>query len=143
MPETYKGIPEEKSDEQDCDIKKVSVDVLKDQRELLFSAIIFTAEGRLADCATCWVSPESLVIRASVVVTSESKSCGKWQDQECWRKEQPCRPPRRKFAKPCVTGMNSARVPEHWRIERREKLLNAWLVDATEKEVLPLKSSPC
>ena len=49
MPETYKGIPEEKSDEQDCDIKKVSVDVLKDQRKLLFSAIIFAAERRLSD----------------------------------------------------------------------------------------------
>ena len=49
MPETLIGIPEEKSDEQDCDIKKVSVDVLKDQRKLLFSAIIFAAERRLSD----------------------------------------------------------------------------------------------
>jgi len=49
MPETFKGIPEEKPDEQDGHIKKVSVDVLKDQRKLLFSAIIFAAERRLAD----------------------------------------------------------------------------------------------
>ena len=49
MPETFKGIPEKKSDEQDCDIKKVPVDVLKDQRKLLFSAIIFAAERRLSD----------------------------------------------------------------------------------------------
>ena len=49
MPETFKGVPEEKSDEQYGDIKKVTVDVLKDQRELLLSAIIFAAERRLAD----------------------------------------------------------------------------------------------
>lgn len=142
MGEADEAVPSQQADEHDRRIEKVTVDVLKDQRKLLLASVVLTAEGRLADRAACWVAPECLVVRASVVVAGESKAGREGEDEERWRKEHPCWPPRGERAKPSVSRVNAVWIPQDRRVKRREQLLDAGLLNTANKKVAALEGGP-
>src|SRR4030081_3835282 len=81
-PEALPRVAREDDEEEQREIEEVPVHVLEDQRQLLLTAI---AVARLTDGTAGGIGPERLVVRAAVVVASEAKAGGKWQDQQCRR----------------------------------------------------------
>src|SRR5687768_11468817 len=73
-----KSVVSEDDDEQKRKIEKVSMNVLDDQWEPALTAVIMS---RLADRASGRVRPEGLVVGAAVVVTGESKTARRPQDE--------------------------------------------------------------
>src|SRR6266705_4831878 len=91
-PHRFPDVNREDDDEGEREIKKVAVHVLHDQGERALAEIRL---ARFAYSASGRVRPETLVIGAAVVITGETKTAGRPQDQERGRKQKPRRPPRR------------------------------------------------
>src|SRR5436190_15559203 len=72
-PKPFEGVVSQDHDKQECDIEKISVNVLHYERKLSLTPIRMT---RLANGATRWVCPEGFVISSAIVVASEPKSAG-------------------------------------------------------------------
>ena len=70
-PHRFPHVVRENQNEEQRKVKEVAVDVLHDERKGIFAQISF---ARLADGASGRVSPKSLVISASVVVTGKPKA---------------------------------------------------------------------
>ena len=84
MLQTGDAVPSKQADEQHRGIQEVAVNVLHDQRELLFAAIVAAAESWLADRAADWITPERLVVGTPIVIASEAESGREGQNQEGW-----------------------------------------------------------
>src|SRR4051812_8473352 len=125
MPVTV-GTCEEKSvrrvvsqnyDKDQCEIQKVSMDVLQDQREFTLAAIFVS---RFADGACYRVGPKRFVIGSAVVIASEPKSAGGPQDQESGCRIENFGYPGGPSTEPCVFGQRlTGRLPDQGRIHRR------------------------
>src|SRR5262249_20789445 len=76
----------ENDDKKECQIKKVSMDVLQDQREFALAAVTRT---RFANGACRRVCPERLVVSTAVVVARQAKSTGCPQNKQSGRDKQP------------------------------------------------------
>src|SRR4051794_4463934 len=81
-PHRFPRVMREEDQEHQREVKKISVDVLNDQRERFLAAISFS---RFANCARRRVRPEGLVVRAPIVIAGKSESGGERQDYQSWR----------------------------------------------------------
>ena len=107
----------EKNDKNQREIKKIAMNILKNQRKFSLAAIIVaTAARRLADGARGRVSPESFVIRAAIVVAGKSKSGRRPENQKCGRKRQPIGNPAR-----FRTEQRVRRIPKQLRANKTAK----------------------
>src|SRR5947209_6872921 len=100
-----KGLPNierENGDKNQRQIKKIAVHILHDQREGIFDKVIM---ARFSDRAGERVGPESLVVRAAIVVAGKTKPARDPKDQKGRGPEQPLGPPGRFWAEPAVRGV--------------------------------------
>src|SRR5688500_18402124 len=70
-PKCLPRVVREKNNKNQCQIKKITMNILQNQRKCALAAIIMT---RFADGAAYRVSPKRLVIRAAIVITGKTKS---------------------------------------------------------------------
>src|SRR5438093_1048953 len=82
-PERFPNVVSENQNENECEIQKIAMHVLHDQRKRTLAEISF---ARLTNRACGRIRPERFVIRAAIVVTGQSKSAGRPQDQKRRRK---------------------------------------------------------
>src|SRR4030088_2884289 len=92
-PQRSVTVIEQDEHEDDGEVQKVAMDVLQNQRKFLLAAI---ALARLAHRARNRIRPESLVVRAAIVVASEAEESGKWQNEHRCRERKDRWPPRRR-----------------------------------------------
>src|SRR5262245_25972467 len=90
-------VPAENEDEEQREVEEVAMDVLHDQWKVTFAPV---ALARLADGTGRRVGPERLVVGAAIVVTRQTKSTGRPEDQHGRR--DPDRQPRGLGAEPGV-----------------------------------------
>src|SRR5438093_6552648 len=91
--------------------------ILHYERERSFAPVAF---ARLTDSTRRRISPECFVICAAVVVTGDTKSRGRPQNQQSRRENEPAGPPARFRSKPTVW-----RIAENFgRIKRRDVIIN-------------------
>src|SRR5712691_656083 len=112
-PKRLPHVVSQNKDKKKCNVQKVAVNVLHDEREGTLAEISF---ARLPHCARRRVCPKGFVISAAVVITGEPKSARRPQNQKRRRKQQPRGPPTWFWSQPTVR-----RVTENFRrIKRRD-----------------------
>src|SRR5438309_2663615 len=94
------GVVRENDQENEGRVQEVAVDVLNNEWQETLAAVAVTG---LSDGTVRRIRPEALVIRPPVVVTGESKACGKWQNQQRGRERQKSRNP--PWPRPLNPGM--------------------------------------
>ena len=69
-PERFPNVDAEDDNENKCEIKKISVHILHNERERALTEIRFS---RLTDGAGRWVRPKRLVIGATIIITGQAE----------------------------------------------------------------------
>ena len=70
-PARFPNIVGENANKDDCEIEKITMHILHDEREGTFAPV---SRARLTDCAGGRIGPEGLVISAAVIITSEPET---------------------------------------------------------------------
>src|SRR3981081_4680686 len=76
-PKRFPNIDTQNDDENECEIKKIAVHVLHDEREGTLTEISF---ARFAHRAGRRIGPERLVVGAAIVITGESETARRPQN---------------------------------------------------------------
>ena len=107
-------IARQNDEEDEGGVQEVAMNVLQYEWQESLAAI---ALARLAHSAARRIGPEALVVSSPIVVAGESKSAGKGQNEQRWRKRQKRgNPPGSGSLDPCVGGV---RVKQR-RVKRRQ-----------------------
>src|SRR6516225_3961193 len=126
-PERLPYVVGEEAQENNCQIEKIPMNVLNDQRKRTLTAIY---TSRLSDSASRRISPQRLVVAAAIVVAGHTEPTGRPQNQKRWGKRQKRRPPGWNRSKPAMRRV----AKQFRRIEGRNI--------RTKRIVVPLKSRP-
>src|SRR4051812_28636644 len=98
----FKNIVGKNQNEKDGDVKKVTVNVLHDERKRTLAEISL---ARLADGAGRRIRPERLVIRASIIIAGEPEAARRPEYQQRRREQKPRWPPPWLRTKPAMRGI--------------------------------------
>ena len=128
-PHRLERVVGEQDDEDDCDIHEVTMHILDDQREGTFAEKGF---ARFTDGAVDRVSPECFVISAAIIITGETKSARRPQNQERGRKRKEVRP---ETGRAVENGVRRI-APDFRRVKRRD------VIGASDPVVVSLKRRP-
>src|SRR5262245_45171517 len=126
-PERFPDVVRKDHQKKECQIKKVSMHILHDQRKRTLAPVIF---AWLANRARRRISPEGFIVRPPIVITRKPKSARGPKNEQSRRKDHPNWPPVGFRPEPTVR-----RPPKNlWRIQWRNVI--------AEKIILPLESGP-
>jgi len=86
-------------EKEKSEIEEVAMHILHNERKGTLAEV---GAARLADGAGRWISPKSLIVGTTVIITGEAKTARRPEDEERRRKEKPRWPPKRLRAEPTV-----------------------------------------
>src|SRR6476660_602209 len=98
-PQRLPNVDRQNDEEKKCQIQKVAVHVLHDERKRTLTPV---ALARLTHRARRRIRPESFVIRAAIIIARHAKSCRRPENQQRRRENQPAWPPGGSRSEPAV-----------------------------------------
>lgn len=101
-PHRLPDIVQKNNDEYQSEVKKITMNVLQDERK---GSLSYVSLSRLAYGARRRISPECLVISSAIVITGEAKAAGSPENDQRRRPWEPAWEPIRFWPKPAVGGI--------------------------------------
>src|SRR5260370_5666158 len=76
-PERFPNVVAQNQNKNECEIQKIAMHVLHDERERALAPITL---ARLTDRTRRWIRPECFIISAAIIITGQSKSARRPQN---------------------------------------------------------------